>query len=79
MKRAKNPELFTLIYEPLISQWLGHSELETTLIYAHADTEMKRKAIEAATPANRPLRGLVNTDRFVISDDNVVKRLYGVR
>jgi len=29
----------------LISQWLGHSDLETTLIYAHADTEIKRKAI----------------------------------
>ena len=26
----------------LISQWLGHSNLETTLIYAHADTELKR-------------------------------------
>ena len=33
----------------LVSQWLGHSTLETTLIYAHADTEMKRKAIEKAT------------------------------
>ena len=33
----------------LISQWLGHANLETTLIYAHADTEMKRKAIEKAS------------------------------
>ena len=32
----------------LISQWLGHSNLETTLIYAYADTEMKRKAIDKA-------------------------------
>jgi site-specific recombinase XerD len=23
----------------LVLQWLGHSNLETTLIYAHADTE----------------------------------------
>lgn len=29
-----------------ISQWLGHANLETTLIYANADTEMKRKSIE---------------------------------
>jgi integrase len=29
----------------LIAEWLGHSQLETILIYAHADTEMKRKAI----------------------------------
>ena len=40
----------------LISEWLGHSNLETTLIYAYADTEMKRKAIEAATDQNHPLR-----------------------
>ena len=26
----------------LISQWLGHAHLDTTLIYAHADTEQKR-------------------------------------
>ena len=32
----------------LISQWLGHASLETTLVYAHADTEAKRKAIEKA-------------------------------
>lgn len=40
---------------PLISEWLGHSDMETTLIYAYADTEMKRKAIEKATSANHPL------------------------
>lgn len=40
---------------PLISEWLGHSSMETTLIYAYADTEMKRKAIEKATNANHPL------------------------
>lgn len=34
----------------LVSQWLGHSQLETTQIYAHADTKHKYKAIEAATP-----------------------------
>ncbi len=39
---------------PLISEWLGHSSMETTLIYAYADTEMKRKAIEKATNANHP-------------------------
>jgi len=29
----------------LISQWLGHVNLETTLMYAHADTEHKRRAL----------------------------------
>ena len=32
----------------MIGQFLGHSREETTLIYAYADTEMKRKAIEKA-------------------------------
>lgn len=40
---------------PLISEWLGHSNMETTLIYAYADTEMKRAAIEKATGNNHPL------------------------
>ena len=35
----------------LISQWLGHARLETTLIHAYADTEQKRRAIEQAAPA----------------------------
>lgn len=32
----------------LLSQYLGHSDIETTLIYAYADTEMKREAIRKA-------------------------------
>lgn len=31
---------------PLIAEWLGHSKLETTRIYAIATTEMKREAVE---------------------------------
>ena len=41
----------------LVSQWLGHAQFKTTLIYARADPEMKRIAIERAT-AN-PLLGAV--------------------
>lgn len=33
----------------MISEFLGHAQIETTRIYAHADTEMKRKAIQQAT------------------------------
>jgi len=63
---------------PLISEWLGHSNLETTLIYAYADTEMKRAAIEKATNANHPIR---NTSGFggVTLDDDTLKMLYGLR
>ena len=32
----------------LISELLGHSQVETTKIYAYADTEMKRRAIQKA-------------------------------
>ncbi len=53
----------------LISEWLGHSNLETTLIYAYADTEMKRKAIEAATEKNHPLRKK-KAESYELSDDD---------
>ena len=62
---------------PLISQWLGHSQLEVTLIYAYADTEMKRLAIEKATASNNPIRE--NTSDFVYdTDEQTLKRLYGL-
>jgi hypothetical protein len=47
----------------LLTEWLGHADPETTLIYAHADTEMKRKALTksqkpptASAPARRRYR-----------------------
>lgn len=62
----------------LVSQWLGHSQLETTLIYAHADTEMKRKAIEASVPEESPLKALLNSERMTIDDDQLLKELCGL-
>jgi len=63
---------------PLISEWLGHSSIETTLIYAYADTEMKKEAIEKATSKNHPIR---NRERFDVSelDDDTLKKLYGLK
>jgi site-specific recombinase XerD len=63
----------------LVSQWLGHSQLETTLIYAHADTEQKRKSIALATPKNSPLNSKLNSDRFTVTDDEMLKKLYGLK
>jgi len=63
----------------LVSQWLGHANLETTLIYAHADTEHKRVAIAASTPADSPLSKKLNPDRFIVTDDDTLKRLTGLR
>jgi len=63
----------------LVSQWLGHASLETTLVYAHADTEHKRRAIEAAVPDDSPLKSFTNAERFTIDDDEMIKRLYGLK
>lgn len=63
----------------LISQWLGHSKMETTLIYAHADTEKKRRAIEKASDPDGPLRKHLDSARYTVSDEELLKRLYGLR
>ena len=63
----------------LVSQWLGHSQLETTRIYAHADTEHKRKAIAAATPQDNPLYSKLNSARYTVTDEDMLKRLTGLK
>ena len=63
----------------LISQWLGHSQLETTQIYAHADTEHKRKAIATATPQDSPLYSKLNSARYTVTDEDTLKKLTGLR
>jgi site-specific recombinase XerD len=62
----------------LIQQWLGHVNLETTLVYAYADTEHKRKALEASIDPKSPLAKRRNAQRFTLSDDETVKKLYGL-
>jgi site-specific recombinase XerD len=62
----------------LIQQWLGHANMETTLVYAYADTEHKRKAIEASIDPDSPLAKRRNAKRFTLSDDETVKKLYGL-
>jgi len=64
---------------PLVSQWLGHSRLETTLIYAHADTEQKRQAIEKAIPEESSLKLFLNSERYSVDDEDTIKQLYGLR
>ena len=62
----------------LISQWLGHANSETTLMYAHADTEHKRRAIEKATANGMKSPTDLSTKRFTISDEATLKRLAGL-
>ena len=60
----------------LIAQWLGHKQLETTLIYAYADTEEKRKAIEKAMGTEAVLRA--ENASYKVDDEETLKHLYGL-
>lgn len=55
----------------LISKWLGHSNLETTLIYAHADTEQKRRAIEKSMGKN--IISEIDIPKYIIDDKDILK------
>ena len=60
----------------LLTEWLGHADPETTLIYAHADTEMKRQALEKANSATSqsPLPVPLWHDR-----EDIIQRLCGLK
>jgi integrase/recombinase XerD len=60
----------------LPTERLGHADPETTLAYAHADTEMKRHALEKANSATSqsPLPTPLWHDR-----DDIIQRLCGLK
>jgi integrase/recombinase XerD len=60
----------------LLTEWLGHADPETTLIYAHADTEMKRHALDKANSATalNPLPAPLWHDR-----EDIIQRLCGLK
>ena len=60
----------------LISQWLGHRQFTTTLVYAHADTEAKRKAIEKAMG---DAGTNTETSLYELDDEEKLKKLYGLK
>lgn len=59
----------------LLSEFLGHASVETTRVYAWADTEMKRKAIQkiSGEPDND-----VQIKPVWENDEQMIKRLYGL-
>jgi len=62
----------------LLVEWLGHAQITTTLVYANADTEMKRNAIEKATSRLNPL---VSGDIDYLEwedDEAIIRQLYGL-
>jgi site-specific recombinase XerD len=63
---------------PLVAEWLGHTNIETTLrYYANADISMKRDAIEKATSELNPLFR-DNPDINWEDDEELLKKLYGL-
>ena len=57
-----------------ISDWLGHEHIETTRIYAFADTEMKREAVRKATPS---LQNPQPEPIWDINDEEMMRKLQG--
>lgn len=63
---------------PLLSEWLGHAQMETTIkYYANADIRMKQEAIEKATSELSPLFSSKNDFKYQ-DDDETLKKLYGL-
>ena len=61
----------------LVSQWLGHSQMETSLIYARATTEMKRKAIDKISKVENSV--FTVDEKFKYADnETVIRQLYGL-
>lgn len=58
---------------PLVSEWLGHSQIETTQIYARATIEMKREAKEKADKAMGPLLGVVEEFKYADDEETLMK------
>jgi site-specific recombinase XerD len=59
----------------LLAEYLGHVHVETTRVYAYADTEMKRAAIRKADPDNLA----VQETAVWKGDDEMIKKLYGLK
>lgn len=63
---------------PLVSEWLGHTNLETTQIYAQATIEMKRKASEKLAENENSVFKDDVTFKYA-DDDEILKKLSGLK
>ena len=64
------------MYLSLVSQWLEHEQLRTTLTYAYADTNHKRNAIEKAMGTTFDKDGTIKP--YTVEDEETLKHLYGL-
>ena len=62
----------------LLAEWLGHAQISTTLIYANADTEMKKEAIQKATSKLNPLVSGETAYLDWKNDEEIIMKLYGL-
>ena len=61
----------------ILAQFLGHDDPMTTLVYARADNEMKRKAIEKVAAVTGSIEP--EAEKAVWNDnENMIKRLLGL-
>ena len=58
----------------LLAEYMGHASVISTRIYAYADTEMKRAAIEKCQGRNAAATDLPEWK----NDDELIKKLYGL-
>jgi site-specific recombinase XerD len=59
----------------LLAEFLGHVEIETTRVYAYADTEMKRKAIQKACLKENKIEEPIIWDK---DDEETLRKLLGL-
>lgn len=60
---------------PLISEWLGHSNIETSLIYAYANLDMKKKALEIYS---NKIITTENNETFKYDEKDILKKFCGL-
>ena len=59
----------------LLSEFMGHASLASTQIYAYADTEMKRLAIEKSS---QTMEENISTKPAWQTDEEMIRKLYGL-
>jgi site-specific recombinase XerD len=62
---------------PFVAELLGHVNMTTTNIYAYADTEMKRKALEKVALSTAP--AIFNQKPLWKDDEDMILKLSGLR
>ena len=61
----------------LVGEWLGHSQLATTLIYASADAAMKKDAVDKLIKS--PENSVFTDEAFIFqNDEETIRKLYGL-